>query len=108
MTAAAEGKGGDGGHGGGGHGGGGQGGGPSLHIFVNRRKFEESDGVKPQMTGAEIAALVGTPADIAVIRRDSGPDKDEIGVNQTVPIKSGDHFVVTRKVVEGGHAARPQ
>ena len=57
-----------------------------LHIFVNRRKFERGDGVKEQMTGAEIAALVGVPAENAVIRRDSGPDKTEIGVNETVEI----------------------
>ena len=30
---------------------------PHLHIFVNRRRFEEGDGVKPSMTGAEIAAI---------------------------------------------------
>jgi hypothetical protein len=86
--------------------GGGQGGnGPGLHIFVNRRKFEEGDGVKPEMTGAEIAALVNVPPENAVIRRDSGPDKGEIGANETVRIKNGDHFLVTRKVVEGGCAS---
>jgi hypothetical protein len=76
-----------------------------LHIFVNRRKFERGDGVKEQMTGAEIAALVGVPAENAVVRRDSGPDKTEIGINQTIEIKNGEHFLVTRKTVEGGHVA---
>ncbi len=76
-----------------------------LHIFVNRRKFERGDGVKEMMTGAEIAALVSVPAENAVIRRDSGPDKSEIGINESVKIKNGDHFLVTRKVVEGGHVA---
>ena len=42
-----------------------------LHIFVNRRRFDEGDGVKPEMTGREIAALVDTPADNAVVRFDS-------------------------------------
>lgn len=74
-----------------------------LHIFVNRRKFEEGDGVKPTMTGAEIAALVDVPPANAVVRRDSGPDKSEIGVEETVQVKNGDHFLVTRRVVEGGH-----
>lgn len=74
-----------------------------LHIFVNRRKFEEGDGVKPKMTGSEIAALVGVPADNAVVRLESGPDKREIGVAEVVDIKNGLHFLVTRKVVEGGH-----
>jgi hypothetical protein len=76
-----------------------------LHIFVNRRKFERGDGVQEQMTGSQIAALVSVPSDNAVIRRDSGPDKSEIGINQSVPIKNGDHFLVTRKVVEGGYVA---
>jgi hypothetical protein len=77
----------------------------NLHIFVNRRKFERGDGVKEQMTGAEIAALVGVPADNAVIRRDSGPDKTEIPINQSIQIKNGEHFLVTRKTVEGGYVA---
>ena len=77
--------------------------GHKLHIFVNRRKFEEGDGVRPEMTGAQIAALVEVPAANAVIRYDSGPDKREIGVDEVVRIKNGDHFLVTRKVVEGGY-----
>jgi hypothetical protein len=74
-----------------------------LHIFVNRRKFEEGDGVKSQMTGAEIAALVNVPSDNAVVRIDSGPQKgEEVPIAESVPIKTGEHFLVTRKVVEGG------
>jgi hypothetical protein len=76
-----------------------------LHIFVNRRKFERGDGVQDQMTGAQIAALVNVPADNAVVRRDSGNDRSEIGISQTIDIKNGDHFLVTRKVVEGGYVA---
>jgi len=76
-----------------------------LHIFVNRRKFEEGDGVRPEMTGAQVAALVGVPADNAVIREES-PEKREIGVNETVHIKNGEHFLVTRKIVEGGYVSR--
>jgi hypothetical protein len=82
------------------------GGTPHLHIFVNRRKFEEGDGVAPEMTGAQIVALVEVPADNAVIRRDSGPDRTEIAPTATVHVKNGDHFLVTRKIVEGGHVAR--
>lgn len=76
-----------------------------LHIFVNRRKFEEGDGVRPEMTGAQIAALVGVPADNAVIREES-PEKREIGINEVVHIKNGEHFLVTRKIVEGGYVVR--
>ena len=77
--------------------------GQKLHIFVNRRKFEEGDGVKPEMTGGEIAALVDVPAENAVVRRDTGPDRSEIPVGQPVHVKNGDHFLVTRQIVEGGH-----
>ena len=71
-----------------------------LHIFVNRRKFEEGDGVKPEMTGAQIAALVEVPPENAVIRWEH--DQAEIAVTQVVHVKNGDRFLVTRKVVEGG------
>lgn len=71
-----------------------------LHIFVNRRKFEEGDGVKREMTGAAIAALVEVPAENAVIRWEH--DQLEIGIAQIVHVKNGDRFLVTRKVVEGG------
>ena len=74
-----------------------------LHIFVNRRKFDEGDGVKREMTGAAIAALVDVPAENAVVRWDSGPDKgQEIPVQKSVHIEDGAHFLVTRQVVEGG------
>jgi hypothetical protein len=78
----------------------------TLHIFVNRRKFETGDGVREQMTGAQIAALIEVPADNAVIRLESGPDQREIGINETIEIKNGEQFLVTRKVVEGGHEPR--
>jgi hypothetical protein len=74
-----------------------------LHIFVNRRKFEKGDGVKPEMTGAEIAALVGVPADNAVVRLETGGEPREIPVTERIQIKNGMHFLVTRKTVEGGH-----
>lgn len=74
-----------------------------LHIFVNRRKFDESDGVQPTMTGRQIAALVEVPADIAVVRRETGAEREEVGVDQAVSVKNGDHFLATRKTVEGGH-----
>ena len=76
---------------------------PSLHIFVNRRKFETGDGVKESMTGGEIAGLVEVPADNAVVRLESGPDKREIPVGDSIQIKNGQQFLVTRKVVEGGY-----
>ena len=77
-----------------------------LHIFVNRRKFDENDGVRHEMTGAQIAALVEVPADNAVVRLQTEHGTDEIPVTETVHIKNGMHFLVTRKVVEGGHESR--
>lgn len=80
---------------------------PHLHIFVNRRRFETGDGVKPNMTGGEIAALIDLAPENAVVRWSSGPhDNEEIAINQPIKVKNGDHFLVTRKVVEGGHGTR--
>lgn len=75
----------------------------NLHIFVNRRRFGEGDGVRREMTGAEIAALVGVPADNAVVRLESEGGLKEIPATEMVHIKNGMHFLVTRKVVEGGY-----
>jgi hypothetical protein len=75
----------------------------NLHIFVNRRKFDAADGVRSEMTGAQIAALVDVPADNAVVRLEKGGEPREIPVAETIHIKDGMHFLVTRKVVEGGY-----
>ena len=76
-----------------------------LVIFVNRRRFDAEQGVRSRMTGAEIASLVGISAENAVIHRETGPDKGEIGVLDTVEVHNGEHFIVTRRVVEGGACA---
>ena len=76
--------------------------GRDLIIYVNRRKFDEGDGVKPRMSGGEIALLVDVPPDNAVVRLDRRGDKREIGKKEEIEIKHDDHFLVTRKVVEGG------
>lgn len=73
-----------------------------LHIFVNRRKFDRGDGVREEMTGAQIAGLVQVPPENAVIRQETGSEQREIGISETVHIKNGEHFLVTRRVVEGG------
>ena len=76
-----------------------------LHIFVNRQKFSNDSGVKAVMTGAEIAGLVSVPAEKAVVRLEKGNEHDVIEVTETVQIKNGQHFIVTRRVVEGGFVA---
>ena len=75
----------------------------NLHIFVNRRKFGEGDGVRREMSGAQIAALVGVPAENAVVRLETEHGLQEVSVTVTIQIKNGMQFLVTRKVVEGGH-----
>lgn len=72
-----------------------------LHIFVNRQKFDDAR-IKPKMTGAEIAALVEVPVEKAVVRLERGKEQIEIAMTETVVIKNGLHFLVTRRVVEGG------
>jgi len=73
-----------------------------LHIFVNGIKYDD-DRVKPEMTGAEIAALAEVAPDQAVIRYETGPHRgEEIPVDRTVSIHEADHFTVTRKEVQGG------
>ena len=76
--------------------------GKDLIIYVNRRKFDEGDGVKPRMTGGDIALLVDVPPGNAVVRLDRRDEKREIGEKEEVEIKHDDHFLVTRRVVEGG------
>ena len=76
-----------------------------LHIFVNRRKFEESDGVLPEMTGRQIAALVGVPEDVAVVRRGNSGDSPEISMPDPITLHQAEHFLVTRRTVEGGYDA---
>ena len=74
-----------------------------LQIYVNRRKFEEGDGVRSEMTGEQIAKLVGVPPDNAVVRLETRQGPREIAINEKIEIKHDMHFLVTRKTVEGGY-----
>jgi hypothetical protein len=76
----------------------------ALHIFVNRLKYGAAQGVRPTMTGRQIAALARVPAELAVVRRGSGSDAEPVGIDETLSIHQAEHFMVTRCVVEGGHA----
>lgn len=78
--------------------------GTKLHIFVNRRKFENPPDtrVTSAMSGSEIAALVEIPAQNAVVHRGSQGSGPEVPIDQKVEVKNGDHFVATRKQVDGG------
>jgi hypothetical protein len=77
----------------------------NLVIFVNgKKRTSEEDGVTNPMSVDAIARLAGLTGDTAVVRRRQGED-GPVGEPLTgeVEIKNGDHFVVTRKTVEGGH-----
>ncbi len=75
----------------------------NLVIFVNGKKKTEEDGVTDPMSVDAIARLAGLTAETAVVRRRQG-ENGPVGepLSGTVEIKNGDHFVVTRKTVEGG------
>jgi hypothetical protein len=74
-----------------------------LVIFVNgKKKTSEEDGVTNPMSVDAIARLAGLTADTAIVRRqgEDGPVGDPL--TGEVEVKNGEHFVVTRKAVEGG------
>lgn len=75
-----------------------------FFIFVNgKKKTTEQDGVTNPMSVDAIAQLAGLTGDTAVVRRrqgEGGPVGEPLTGN--VEIKNGDHFVVTRRTVEGG------
>ena len=75
-----------------------------LVIFVNgKKKTSTEDGVTDPMTVDAIARLAGLTGDTAVVRERKGED-GPVGepLSGSVPIKNGEHFVVTRRNVEGG------
>jgi hypothetical protein len=77
-----------------------------LEIFVNGKvKTAKQDGVTNPMSVDAIARLVGLTAQTAVVRRrrgDHGPVSEPL--SGEVIIECCEHFVVTRKTVEGGRA----
>jgi len=66
---------------------------------VNDKPFTEDNGVKHEMTGAEIAKLVfDDPQNYDVYEL---PDEKEVKSNQTVTIHDCEKFKVIRKTVTG-------
>ncbi len=76
-----------------------------LSITVNARKFTEYDGVKPIMTGEQIAALVypQNPRETRVW--EVSPEKREIELDKKIKITGCEVFDVVRKKVDGGYGA---
>lgn len=77
-----------------------------LFIVVNRMRFDESKGVKREMSVDTIARLVGLTAECAIVRRLVGDCDATDPLEGIVKIKRGDQFIVTRKKVEGGRQDR--
>jgi hypothetical protein len=74
----------------------------AVVIFVNRRRFE----VKPGVTGAGIAALLGVPAENAVVEIEAGDgEPTELVLDAPVTLAPGQQFLVTRQYVMGGSPA---
>ena len=75
-----------------------------LGITVNSRPFTEADGVKSEMTGEAIAALVypQTPRDTKVFLREPGKDR-QIGLDEKIHIEGCEVFDVARCKVDGGY-----
>jgi len=75
-----------------------------LSITVNSRQFTESEGVKAEMTGEEIASLVypQAPRETRVWQRDHGRDR-EIRLTEVVNIRGCEVFDVVRRKVDGGY-----
>lgn len=72
-----------------------------LEIIVNGKEKTAKDGVTNPMTVDAIAHLVGLTAETAIVRREEhGKPGDPL--HGEVAIKNGDHFLVTRKTVQGG------
>ncbi|CAH1655402.1 hypothetical protein [Chelatococcus asaccharovorans] len=74
-----------------------------IEITVNRRRFDGSCGVTSQMTAAEIAGLVGIPAQNAIVERETARNAYEaVSADAQIAIEAGMHFLVTRHFVMGG------
>ena len=73
-----------------------------LKIIVNKKRFGVEDGVKPEMTGAEIAALVSSKPNETKVFHRTTMGRVEIGLCKSHKIGNCDEFDVIRKNVQGG------
>jgi hypothetical protein len=73
-----------------------------LTIIVNKQTFNEADGVKPRMTGREIASLVSPQPDKTEVTRQKGKERIPVGLDEIIEIKGCEEFWVIRTNVVGG------
>jgi hypothetical protein len=74
-----------------------------LTIIVNKKLFTSADGVKPEMTGREIAALVSKHPDETEVSKLVGGQSQRIALDQKIRICNRDEFEVIRCNVRGGY-----
>jgi hypothetical protein len=73
-----------------------------LAIIVNNKRFTEAEGVKHQMTGREIAALVSDNPDATEVFRLKKNEPEPVPLNKEIHIENCDEFRVIRNNVAGG------
>jgi len=73
-----------------------------LSIIVNNKRFTEAEGVKHQMTGRQIAALVTDTPDATEVFHLKKGEAEPVPLNEQVHIENCDEFRVIRNNVAGG------
>ncbi len=73
-----------------------------LAIFVNKKRFTEAEGVKHQMTGRQIAALVSDNPEATEVFRLKQGEPEPIPLNKEIHVENCDEFRVIRNNVAGG------
>jgi hypothetical protein len=77
-----------------------------LEIIVNKKRFSSIDGVKPKMSGREIASLVSTTPDQTDVYKITG-GRQQVPLGTVIDITDCEEFEVIRRNVSGGfNAAR--
>jgi hypothetical protein len=74
-----------------------------ARISVNRRPFTIRD---RRLSGHQIAAMIGVPADNAVVEHDVAGELIALALSEKVEIEDGACFLVTRQFIMGGCAER--
>jgi hypothetical protein len=63
----------------------------------------------PNLTGADVAEMMGVPHDNAVVERETPTGPVAISLDETLRIAGGEEFLVTRQFIMGGSdGLRPQ
>lgn len=74
----------------------------ALSIIVNRKRFNETDGVKKRMTGRQFAALVSDNPDATEVFKLTGGQSEPVPLDKEIAVHDCDEFRVIRNNVAGG------